>query len=543
MSTLVCVPIAVSDAHAALDDAMAARDLGADLVEFRIDAWFEGLIAQSEDAAGAVLDLVARSELPSIVTCRPEWEGGEYQGDEEARLDLFERLLGDEDGPRYVDIELEAFKRTPGLVDRLAGCRSGDGCGLIVSMHDFNGRPVDLSRRLAAACGLGIGEVVKIAYRARSLRDNLELFEIMRGGHRPTIALGMGRFGLVSRVLAPKFGGMLSFASLRDSAATAPGQPTIADLLGLYRFRSIRRSTRVYGVVGWPIEHSMSPAIHNAGFEAAGHDGVYLPLPVAAGDDAEDAWASFKATLGAWIDDSALDFAGASVTLPHKQNLVRLALERGYELDDLSRACGAANTLVRGADGGWSVCNTDGPAAVDPLDEALGGISGKTVIVLGAGGAARAVVFELAMRHAIVIVCNRSGSRAERLAAEANEKLGDDIEPVRTGSLDDGLAGDALINCTPVGMVGGPEGSPVTEAQLGSIAGLKVVEDTVYNPPETPLVKMATNQVATNRGLRAFGGVEMFVRQAGAQFAAWTGETAPTGLFERIVQEELRREE
>jgi len=543
MPTLVCLPIAVSDVHAALEDAMAARDLGADLVEFRIDAWFEGLVDQSSDAVAAVLDLVARCELPSIVTCRPEWEGGEYHGDEEARLDLFERLLGHADGPRYVDIELEAFKRTPELVDRLAGCRRGDGCGLIVSMHDFEGRPADLSRRLASAYGLGLGEVIKIAYRARSLRDNLELFEIERGGHRPTIALGMGRFGLASRVLAPKFGGFLTFASLRDSAATAPGQPTIADLLGLYRFRSIRPSTRVYGVVGWPIEHSMSPTIHNAGFEAVGHDGVYLPLPVAGGGGAEDAWASFKATIGAWIDDPTLDFAGASVTLPHKENLVRLAIERGYGLDDLSRACGAGNTLVREGDGGWSVRNTDGPAAVDPLDETLGGISGKTVIVLGAGGAARAVVFELAMRHAIVIVCNRSASRAERLAADANEKLGDDIEPVRIGSLDDGLAGDALINCTPVGMVGGPQGSPVTEAQLGSIAGLKVVEDTVYNPPETPLVKMATNQMATNRGLRAFGGVEMFVRQGAAQFQAWTGSPAPSGLFERIVQEELRPKE
>jgi 3-dehydroquinate dehydratase / shikimate dehydrogenase len=543
MSTLVCVPISVSDAHAALEDAMAARDLGADLVEFRIDAWFEGLVAQSEDADSAVLDLVARCELPSIITCRPEWEGGEYHGDEEARLELFERLLGDAAGPRYVDIELEAFKRTPGLVERLAGCRAGDGCGLIVSLHDFDRRPADLSRRLAAAYGLGLGEVVKIAYRARSLRDNLELFEILRGGHRPTIALGMGRFGLASRVLAPKFGGMLTFASLRDASATAPGQPTIADLLGGYRFRSIGPSTRVYGVVGWPIDHSMSPTIHNAGFEAANHDGVYLPLPVAGGEDAEDAWASFKATIGAWIDDPALDFAGASVTLPHKENLVRLALERGYDLDDLSRLCGAGNTLVRGRDGGWSVRNTDGPAAVDPLDEALGGIAGKTVIVLGAGGAARAVVFELALRHAIVKVCNRSAPRAERLAAEANEKLGKDIEPVRTGSLEDSLAGDSLINCTPVGMVGGPEGSPVTEAQLGSIAGLKVVEDTVYNPSETPLVKMATNQMATNRGLRAFGGVEMFVRQAGAQFQAWTGEAAPTGLFERIVKEELHRKE
>jgi 3-dehydroquinate dehydratase/shikimate dehydrogenase len=536
MPTLVCVPIAVTDAHAALADARAARDLGADIVEFRVDAWLEALLDQSRDPLGETLGLVAGSALPCIVTCRPGWEGGEYHGDETERLSLLERLLSHAQGPRYVDVELEAFRRTPTLAERLAAVARPEGRGLIVSVHDFEGRPADLSRRLAAVHLLGLAELLKIAYRARSLRDNLELFEITSGGAIPTVALGMGQFGLASRVLAPKFGGFLTFASLRESSATAPGQPTISDLLGRYRFRSIRPATRVFGVVGWPVEHSLSPMIHNAGFEAAEFDGVYLPLPVPAGADADDSWVSFKATVGALVDDRLLGFAGASVTLPHKENLVRFALERGYERDELARLSGAANTLVRRG-GAWSVMNTDGPAAVDPLAERLGGIDGRSVVVLGAGGAARAVVFELARRGARVFVCNRSRSRAEGLSAEANEKLGGPAR-VRAASLSEGLRAEGLINCTPVGMAGGPAGSPVTDAELARVEGLKVVEDTVYNPGQTPLVKLATT-----RGLAAFGGQEMFVRQAAAQFEAWTGGPAPRALFGRILAEELESKE
>ncbi len=541
MPTLLCVPIAVHDLHAALDDVQAARDAGADLVEFRIDAWFESLLAQSADGLAAVLDLVERSELPCIVTCRPDWEGGDYAGDEDARLELIESLLAADAGPRYVDFEFAAFDRTPGLCERLGGAKRADGSGLIVSMHDFDGRPTDLSRRMAAMYGLGLGEVVKIAYRLRSVRDNLELFEIMRASPQPTIAIGMGQFGLASRVFAAKFGGFLTFASLRDNSATAPGQPTLGELKDKYRFRSIGRSTRVYGVIGWPIEHSMSPAIHNAGFEANEHDGVYLPLSVSAGDDADDAWVSFKATVAAMVGDDGFGFAGASVTLPHKENLVRLAIEQGWGIDELSQLCGAANTLSRDADGRWRVSNTDGPAAVDPLEEELGDLGGRSVVVLGAGGAARAVVCELARRGAIVTVCNRSTDRAERLAEEVCvrlRQLSGEAASVRAFAIEGVTQADALVNCTPVGMDGGPEGSPVTEERLREMAGLKVVEDTVYNPPETALVKLATNC-----GVRAFGGLEMFVRQAAGQHEAWVGKPGPKGLFARVVHEELIRKE
>src|SRR5262249_20797071 len=149
---------------------------------------------------------------------------------------------------------------------------------------------------------------------------------------------GMGEFGLMTRVLGPKLGGFLTFTSLHETTVTAPGQPTVGELLDGYRFRSIRPGTRVYGVVGWPGAQSLSSAVHNAGFGAVGHDGVYVPLPIAAGEDEAASYASFKGTMLELMADDRLTLRGASVTHPHKRNLARLASEQGWEADGATRA-------------------------------------------------------------------------------------------------------------------------------------------------------------------------------------------------------------
>jgi len=253
-----------------LDEAREAKEAGADLVEWRLDEVFHG--EGDEEGERLALKLCEQSPLPCIVTCRPTWEGGSYDGDEMARVSLFERLGTSEHPPRYIDVELAAYTRSANLrqkVNLAVEARGRDRhSSLILSIHDFEGRPADLTRKLAEAWGEERASVVKVAFRARSLRDNLELFDILREAPKPTIALGMGEFGLMSRVLAPKFGGFLTFASLRKESVTAPGQPTVRELLDMYRFRSIGKRTRVYGVIGWPVGHSMGPLIHNAGFEA-----------------------------------------------------------------------------------------------------------------------------------------------------------------------------------------------------------------------------------------------------------------------------------
>lgn len=575
MSTLLCVPIMVHDLHSALADAQASKEQGADLVEFRIDEFFGGDLDAPDNEPGSVASivrLVGETPLPCIVTCRHVSEGGHYDGDEDARVSLYERLgtaAGrEEHPPRYLDFELDRYQASANIRQKVnlavdASGLHGAGGGpsrdrvpsLILSNHDFQGRPADFSRRVLRMRHETAAAVSKFAFRARSLRDNLELFDLLHERERPTVALAMGEFGLMSRVLAPKFGGFLTFASLRSTSTTAPGQPTLRELLEIYRFRSIKPSTKVYGVVGWPVGHSRSPLVHNAGFAEVGYDGVYLPLPIAANDSLEsssiaspeDSYTSFKATMLALLDHARLDLCGVSVTIPHKENLARLAIEEGWQLDDLSRACGAANTLsvVRTASGEVErarVFNTDAAAAVGCLEAVIGSVHGKTIGVLGAGGVAKAIVFALAQGGASVRIHNRSQERAQELAELASRATGRAVAAAPWLSETPPAAraeyehADAWINCTPVGMKGGPDpaGTPLPDRVIRNLRGAGAVLDTVYNPVRTPLLESAEKG-----GLVTIDGVKMFARQAAGQFEAWTGRTAPVQRFEMLVRASL----
>jgi 3-dehydroquinate dehydratase/shikimate dehydrogenase len=546
--TLVCVPILTHDVDAALRDARSARDAGADLVEYRIDDLFTGADYDGEDNSletRQILRLVADSPLPCIVTCRPVDEGGTYDGPDDARIALFERLgtaFGkDEHPPRYLDVELSTYSRSANIrtkvnlaIDHPEQVRDLQ-TSLILSTHDFRGRPADLSRRLLAMRDTP-AKVLKIAYLARSLRDNVELFDLLASRDRPTIALAMGEFGLMSRTLAPKFGGFLTFASIRPTETTAPGQPTISDLLQLYRFRSVTPATAVYGIIGWPTSHSLSPHLHNAGFQAVGHDGVYLPLPVAPG------YESLKATLPELIDCAPLTLRGVSVTIPHKEHLVRLARELGWPLGETSAAIGAANTLTIDRDDsgritGLFVSNTDAPALVDSLREAVGDLRGKSIAVLGAGGVARAAAYGLAGAGASVTIYNRTPARAAELVASLIAARGVGFQPAQLSAASSPAPApthDAYINCTPLGMKGGPhpEDSPIPAADLRTFSAAAVIMDTVYRPPHTPLLR-----AARAAGLKTIDGIPMFIRQASLQFSSWTGRAAPAGLFEGIARE------
>jgi 3-dehydroquinate dehydratase/shikimate dehydrogenase len=551
MPTLVCVPVMVRDPDSALAEAAAARDGGADLVEFRIDEFFSG--SSDEQETKAIVRVVAESPLPCIITCRIASEGGHYDGDEMERVALYERL-GRSEGkgehpPRYMDFELASYTRSANLrqkVDLAVGVPDlsqgrEERASLILSSHDMATRPPDLMRRLSQLNSQPAAAVLKIAYRARSLRDSLELLELPSQGHKPMIALGMGEFGLISRILAPKFGGFLTFAALRPAAITAPGQPTLRELLDLYRFRTIKPKTRAYGIVGWPVSHSLSPLVHNAGFEVVGHDGVYVPLPVAAGEDSEATYLSLKATLLELVNHPKLDLHGCSVTAPHKEGLVRLARESGWELEATAAAVGSANTLVidRGAELRIRVVNTDAAAAAECLQEALGDLRAKTIGIVGAGGVGRAVAFGAASQGATVVIYSRGVERASRVEGEIARALpGAKIIAAGTDLLHKTCC-DALVNCTPVGMKDGPspDASAIPIEQMGHCDRSMVIMDTVYSPVETPLLK-----AAKAAGLRTIDGTGMFVRQAAAQFSLWTGRTAPRDIFGRLVQEELARQ-
>ncbi|RMH24194.1 MAG: type I 3-dehydroquinate dehydratase [Planctomycetota bacterium] len=528
--TSLCVPIAVRTIDEALAGARRARGLGADLVEFRVDGFFA---PGDPSTTAGIVRLVAQSPLPAIVTCRSEAEGGAFTGSDEARAGLCRALADAPSPPVYIDLELASLERSPAL-DALArdlASRSAGGAPsprVIVSLHDFAGRPEDLARRLVRLRQRDDAAVHKIVWRARSVRDNLELFEILAARDRPTIALGMGEFGLMSRVLAPKFGAFLTFAAPDRAGATAPGQPTVSELLGLYRFRSIGPTTRVFGVIGWPVGHSRSPAAHNAAFEAAGFDGVDLPIPI------PPEWEHFAATVDALTEDPRLDFAGASVTIPHKAHLVRFARDReGWSIDEMSESCGAGNTVCRDTDG-WRVANTDAPAVLACLHDAGLEPGGARVTILGAGGVARSAAAGLLAGGSSVTVAARTVERAETLArdlAPIAQRAGGAISaaPWRDAAAIDA---DAIINATPVGMAGGPDpsGEPIDLSVVTARGARPIVFDTVYTPRQTPLIVRARAL-----GLRTIDGEGLFLRQAEAQSRLFMGREPPAGVMERAL--------
>jgi 3-dehydroquinate dehydratase/shikimate dehydrogenase len=520
--TYLTVAIMVDSAEQALADAAQAAERGADLVEYRFDRFADDIEAVSR--------IVTDSALPCIATCRPSWEGGEFEGDDGDRLTLFEALADLTRPPAYIDVELAIVQRDPAFAGRIRAL--ADRVGLIYSSHDFDRRPADLYRRIQAMADDASCRVMKVAWASRSLRDNLQAFEIIADAHKPTIALCMGEAGLPSRVLARKFGALLTFAGLDDRNVTAPGQVGVAKMKSLYRWDKLNADTAVYGVIGWPVAHSMSPAIHNAGFDETDADAVYLLMPI------PPEYEHFKATVGAWLDDERLDFRGASVTIPHKENLIRYIDEcgpAGSEVEPLARQIGAANTLTLREDGSLLASNTDYAAALDSVCDAIGiqrdGLSGKRVAVIGAGGVARAVVAGFAHHGATIVIYNRTVERAEQLAAEFRT----DRSKIVAAPLDKlcQSCAQVFINCTSVGMDPDVDQTPMPDLPKSVREGT-IVFDTIYNPVETRLLREARAAGATT-----INGVDMFVRQGAAQFHQWTGRTPPIQRFETEMLQRL----
>ena len=485
---------------AAMRAAMAeAVEGGADTVELRLDH------LRTAPTDEDLRHLLAAAPAETIATCRPAWEGGHFAGAEPARLRLLARAA--QLGADFVDVESAvAPERRP-------------GGKLILSKHDFAGCPADLEEIAAALAGSGAA-VGKVAFTAGRPEEALRAFDVLRASDRPAIALAMGAAGLPSRILAPKFGAFGTFAGLAEGAQSAPGQPALRELTHLYRFRRIGPATAVYGVIGCPIGHSMSPAVHNAAFDAAGLDAVYVPVLIEPGRE------NFDRFMDALLARPWLDWRGLSVTIPHKENA--LAYVGADRCDELARRIGAINTVTIGPGGTLRGDNTDYAAAIDALCVAVGidraGLAGRSVAVLGAGGAARAIVAALAHYGGRVTIYNRTVSRAERLAEEFGCTAAGRDEL-------DGLDAEVIVNCTPLGMHPKVDAAPLERVPPSAA----VVFDTIYNPVETRLLRQASAA-----GCRCVTGLDMFVNQAAAQFEIWTGRPAPRDEMRRVVAERLQ---
>lgn len=439
----------------------------ADLVELRLDT------VKDPSAAAA---LAGRTK-PVIVTCRHQSQGGSFAGTEEERRAILGEALSL--GAEYVDLEWNLS--CADLMERTGGRR------VILSHHDFSGMPADVHDKAQAMLSSG-AEVVKLAVAARSLGDCLTLRGIAAGTRVPMAVIGMGEAGLPSRVLASWMGSCWTYAG--DAAASnAPGQVSAAVMQDEYRFRRIGARTAIYGVVGKPVSHSVSPVMHNAAFHAAHLDAVYLPLAAA---DFED-FISFAEQAG---------LAGASVTAPFKVN----AFERADECDPVSRRIQSVNTLRREG-GKWLGCNTDVTGFLSPL-EAMARLPGIRATILGAGGAARSVSVALASAGVTVTIAARRHDQAQSVAALTGAAV--------TTWPPDPASWDLLVNATPAGTSPDVDESPLPDDYLFHSGTM--VYDLVYNPPLTTLL------IAAERaGCRTIGGLDMLVAQAQAQFEWWTG--------------------
>jgi 3-dehydroquinate dehydratase / shikimate dehydrogenase len=487
--------------------ALQAARAGADAVECRLDC-----LSHAPDAE-TVRSLFADCPLEAIATCRPPRQGGHFAGGEEERLAILHSAASG--GAAFVDVESDV---PPSAWPR---------CPVIVSHHDFQSCPPDLDeivRRLEETPAAAI----KVAFAAAGPRDAMRALDVLRSARKPAIALAMGEAGVISRALAKKFGAFGTYAALAPGQESAPGQPTIDEFTDLYGWRRVGPGAVVYGVVGHPVRHSLGPLVHNRAMAAAGEEAVYLPVLVEPGEEC------FRAFADALLQRPWLDWRGLSVTLPHKENALRLVgIDR---CEGLARRIGAVNTITISPGGALRGDNTDCAAAIETLCQAMkigrAALAGRRIAVLGAGGVARAIVAGLASAEADVTIYNRTLARAEALAEEAAGWEGP--RRCRAAALDaiQHAQEEVLINCTSVGMHPNVEDCPVETIP----PSVRVVFDTIYNPLQTRLLRLARDG-----GRLAVSGLEMFIQQAAAQFEIWTGKKAPTSLMRIVAMEKLAR--
>ncbi|PKA56668.1 Bifunctional 3-dehydroquinate dehydratase/shikimate dehydrogenase, chloroplastic [Apostasia shenzhenica] len=497
-ATLVCVPLVAKSVEQMVGEMAAAKDGGADLVEIRLDH------LASFDPRRDLGVLLSSRPLPALVTYRPKWEGGEYEGDDDKRFEAL--LLAMELGADFIDIE---FKVARDFMDFLSG-KKPDGAKLIVSSHNYHSTPSseELSNLVARIQAVG-ADIVKIATTAVDIIDIARMFHVMVHCQVPMIGLVMGERGFISRVLCPKFGGYLTFATLGLGKESAPGQPTISDLLDLYNVKQITTGTKVYGIIGKPVSHSKSPVLHNRAFRSVGFDAVYVPFLV-------DDFASFLKCY------SSPDFTGFSITMPHKD----AALACSDEIDPIAKSIGAVNTLIRRpSDGKLVGYNTDYIGAISAIEDALQGslvkestaspLADKVIVVIGAGGAGKALAYGAKEKGARIFIANRTYERAKELANLVGG-LPLSLTDLENFHPEEGMI---LANTSSIGMHPNIHNTPLSKEALRNYI---LVFDAIYNPLVTRLIREAEEV-----GVATINGMEMLVRQAMCQFELFTGLPAP----------------
>ncbi len=486
----ICVAVIGSDANEMVETAESlVRDNP--FLEFRLDYLSK---------PGLALPRIKRflEMHPGIVviaTCRRVASGGKFRGSIAAQLDVLSKAAAA--GFQMVDVELQtALKCKTSQIEKLRS-----RAALVLSFHDFRGTKKleeTLEKMLAYPA-----DYYKVVSTATTLSDNVAMIKFLarEGDRHSLVGMCMGEQGIISRVLGVRAGSVFTFASAGAGQETAPGQVTAQELRSVYRIEQVDVATRVYGVVGDPIAHSLSPAIMNAAFRRENVNAVYLKLHA-------------KTLKDLLTCVKEIPIHGLSITMPYKQDIVA-HLDNA---DSHTNKVGACNTVVRAQDGKLYGFNTDTAGVVRPLERRLSTIEGARILVIGAGGAARAAVFALKERGAEVYILNRNAAHAKKLAHQARARI------MKRPDLKK-MSFDVIINATPVGM-GNSRETPLQDKEINA----RYVFDMVYDPPETRLMKLAKE-----RGAQVIPGIEMFVHQAARQFEIWTGKPAPWDEMLRVV--------
>ena len=496
----VCVIVARTRHKMMQVELQEAANRGAKFIEVRLD-----FLSKAVDFKR----LLPAKTTTWMATLRRPADGGRWPGTEQDRQVILRQAIVSK-AFEWIDLETDIASGIPrfGTVKR------------VISYHNLEETPSDLDAIYDEMLKQD-GDVYKLAVMAQTPQDCQRIIALQKRAPKPTVAFCMGDLGFPTRFIALKYWAPWIYASFNQERALAPGLPTFNDFRTTYPVRAIGPDTRIFGLLGDPVNQSFSPLLHNHMFRRMKVDALYLPFRVPA--------SQFAAAIDAFQTASV---AGYSVTIPHKEAAAKYAADREPSVD----AAGAANTLLARADGKFLATNTDTASALGSLNDHLDEIAKKTgtpvpqanqlfVLILGAGGVARAIAQALHDKGTHVTIASRTHERAAKLAEEIGCKVCDwqarhNVTPC-----------EIVINCTPVGMHPNVNETPLHASFLKP--GL-IVFDTIYNPEHTQLISDAKQ-----RGCTIITGVDMFVRQAAAQFERFTGLVPPQDQMRELMRKAL----
>lgn len=489
----ICIALGFADAEKLIAHARHEVDGGEQFFEFRLD-----YLAAPEKGIPLISTFMEQyPDCSVLATCRRHQNQGRFNGSIEEQLRILSAAV--EAGAKAVDVEVESAENVAADLDELRGKAS-----LVLSYHNFTGTPAldPVLRRMIRINA----DAYKIVTTARKPSDNLRALSLLKtNAKKNLVVLAMGEMGFPTRVLSTPFGSAFTYAAPISAEGTASGQVSAKQLRSLYRVEKFSKAARIFGVIADPVRHSISPAVHNRAFQARRIDAVYLPFLVHP-----------PHLKDFFVLADGLPLAGFSVTIPHKQRIMRYL----DVIDPLARRIGAVNTVWRKA-GKWRGMNTDAEAVTRPLAQALR-LAKSRILLVGNGGAARSAACALSEAGAHLSIVGRNPDRVRALAktcgADALSR-----EQAEAGSF------DALVHATPLGMY-----PHIDECYFEGRIPAELVFDMVYNPLETALIRRAREQ-----GKTVIPGIRMFLEQAVQQFETWTGESAPQSVMEKAALEAL----